>query len=399
MKRDHREQQQVRIGLVGASWFADLWYLPVLQQHPDVEIAAICSRNGENAVKMAEKYQIPNTYRSYQDMLAAEELDGVCIVTPNHLHLPVTLYAVDRGVHVLCEKPLALDGLEAEQMLHHVTESGMVHGVNFTYREHPGIRKIRHMIEQQAIGTFLSGKFEYSGDYGLSGPPGWRGSVEQGGIDGVLADLGSHLIDFVQYAVQQKLTHVQASMKFLQEGKLVELPERTNPDQAADSILFSGTFDNGAHAVFQTSWISAQGNRNQTIEMMLHGSEGSLHLLTSELGTKLWYAPNTGIQKKWQPIDIPSLPGWNDEAEPSEQRFRPWRISEKNEIWKWVDAIRDHAAHSDSPHTDSDEAEADRPTYADGAQVQRVMDAIIQSAIEGKRVEVPVKPFMKIIPS
>ncbi len=72
----------INVGIIGASWFADLWFLPVLTRHPQVQVAAICSKNGESARLMAAKYNIPAVYTSAADMMDSEQLDGVCIITP-----------------------------------------------------------------------------------------------------------------------------------------------------------------------------------------------------------------------------------------------------------------------------------------------------------------------------
>ncbi|MDM5196534.1 Gfo/Idh/MocA family oxidoreductase [Fictibacillus enclensis] len=81
--------KQFKIGVIKSSWFADLWYLPVLSLHPHAELPAICSENGNNAGLMAGKYGIPRSYTSYEEMIVTESLDGVCIITPNRTHFGV----------------------------------------------------------------------------------------------------------------------------------------------------------------------------------------------------------------------------------------------------------------------------------------------------------------------
>ncbi len=372
--------QTVNIGLVGASWFADLWYLPALSKHPSVQLAAICSKAGDSARKMAGKYGIPSVYTSYLDMMDKETLDGICIVTPNDLHFPVAMAAMERGIHVLCEKPLALNGEETAQMLRKAEEKRIVHGVNFTYREHPGVREMKRRVQEGQIGRVLEGRFEYSGDYGLSGPPGWRGSVRQAGIGGVLQDLGSHLIDMAQHIIGEPIVEVQSSVRFLENGGLVDFHSRTMPDQAADSIYFNAAFRSGAHGVFQTSWVSPQGNSGQTIALEIHGTKGSLRFLSGHLGSRLLYTAAGSGGAVWKEASLPDMPEWDIAAEPAEARFRPYRVSPANEAWKWVDAIV-AAKEGNAPSVD-------RPGFREGHRVQRVIDAIIRSADEKRTIAV-----------
>src|SRR5690606_5996484 len=110
-----------------AGGFADLWYVPSIQQHPDAELAAVCSQSGERAEQMAVKYGIPEAYTSYEKLLESEGLDGICIVTPNVVHAPIAEAAARKGIHVLCEKPLAMSSAEAKQMWNTADEAGIVH--------------------------------------------------------------------------------------------------------------------------------------------------------------------------------------------------------------------------------------------------------------------------------
>ncbi|WP_034761692.1 Gfo/Idh/MocA family protein [Rossellomorea vietnamensis] len=363
--------QKVKIAVAGSGSFADLWYLPILKRHPTVTLEAVCSQNGTNAERLAAKYGIPSSYRSYEEMLE-EDIDGVCIVTPNSSHHDIALLAAEKCIHVMCEKPLAMDTREAKAMWETAERNGIIHGVNFTYRENPAVLRLKELIEDGLIGHVYEGRFEYSGDYGLSGPPGWRGTHSSGGRGGVLADLGSHLIDAVHYILGEEIEKVSASLSCLENGRMERFNESVNKDRAADSAFFHTSFPSGIQGSFYTSWVSTQGNRNQTIDLTFKGEKGALQLLSSELGIRLRYAPLKG---PWQDLKVENSVPWDDGAEPSEERFRPWRLSDKNEIWKWVDAILN-------------KKESDRPTFRDGYVVQRVIDSVLLSNTLRKEVDV-----------
>jgi predicted dehydrogenase len=363
--------QKVKIAVAGSGSFADLWYLPILKRHPSVILEAICSQNGTNAERLAAKYGIPSSYRSYEEMLD-KDIDGVCIVTPNSSHYDIALLAAEKRIHIMCEKPLAMDTREAKAMWETAERNSIIHGVNFTYRENPAVVRLKGLIEDGLIGHVYEGKFEYSGDYGLSGPPGWRGTHSSGGRGGVLADLGSHLIDVVHYILGEEIEKVSASLSCLEAGRLERFSESVEKDRAADSAFFHASFPSGIRGSFYTSWVSAQGNRNQTIDLTMKGAKGALQLLSSELGTRLRYAP---LKSPWQDLKVENTVPWDDAAESSEERFRPWRLTDKNEIWKWVDAILDKKEHH-------------RPTFRDGYVVQRVIDSVLLSNILRKEIDV-----------
>ncbi|XXM71407.1 Gfo/Idh/MocA family protein [Lysinibacillus sphaericus] len=365
-------QPKVKIALAGSGSFADFWFLPILKKHPSVILKAICSQNGTNADRLAAKYGIPSSCRSYKEMLE-EEIDGVCIVTPNASHHEIAVLAAEKQIHVMCEKPLAMDTGQAKAMWEAAERNNIIHGVNFTYRENPAVVRLKELIEDGLIGNVYEGTFEYSGDYGLSGPPGWRGTASAGGRGGVLADLGSHLIDAVHYILGENIEHVSASLSYLENGRMKRAADLDDKDRSADSAFFQASFPSGVQGSFYTSWVSTQGNRNQTIDLMVKGEKGALQLLSSELGIRLRSAPVNG---PWEDIKLANIYPWDDAAEPSEERFRPWRLTEKNEIWKWMDAILS-------------EKERDRPTFRDGYVVQRVIDSVLLS--DQLRKEVAVK--------
>ncbi|GAA0337295.1 Gfo/Idh/MocA family oxidoreductase [Oceanobacillus oncorhynchi subsp. oncorhynchi] len=368
---------KVKIGIVGAGSFVNLWYLPILKiMHPAVQLQAICSLNGINAVKLAQKYDILATYDSYHEMIDRERLDGICIVTPNYSHYEIAIEACKRGIHVMCEKPLAMNHEDARSMLEFAEKNEIVHGVNFTYRENPAVKKLKELLEDGFIGQIYEGNFQYTGAYGLSGPPGWRGTKSKGGIGGVLADLGSHLIDLVQYVLDEEVNRVTSSLSFLHEGKLKMIHEMESHDQSADSVSFHGIFPSGIHGSFYTSWIASQGNRNQTIELSLRGSKGAIQLLSSELGIQLKYAYGREL---WKEYHLECATKWADSNEANEDNFRPWRLTNRNEIWKWTDLILENKVSENIFLTSI-------PNFKDGYSVQKVIDAVILSAEHNREV-------------
>src|SRR5687768_16641881 len=98
---------RVRVGIIGTTRYAQGAHLRSLQSHPGAEVIAICGRDRDRATDVASQHHIPMVFTDHREMFAAARLDAVVIVAPDEQHYPMTMDALDAGLHVLCEKPLA----------------------------------------------------------------------------------------------------------------------------------------------------------------------------------------------------------------------------------------------------------------------------------------------------
>jgi predicted dehydrogenase len=117
----------VRVGVVGTSWWADLMHLPNLKSHPRAQLRAICGRSRIRAQELATKYAIPQVFTDYHDLISHGNLQALIVATPDDLHYPITMAALDAGLHVLCEKPLALTAIQARAMYEKAEAVGVKH--------------------------------------------------------------------------------------------------------------------------------------------------------------------------------------------------------------------------------------------------------------------------------
>ena len=125
---------RVRVGVVGTSWFAETLHLASLASHPDVELTAICGRDRERADGVAANHSISHVFTDYREMIGSGLLDALVVVTPDALHFPITMAALDAGLHVLCEKALALDSDQARLMHDAAEAASLVNMVGYTWR-------------------------------------------------------------------------------------------------------------------------------------------------------------------------------------------------------------------------------------------------------------------------
>jgi predicted dehydrogenase len=239
---------------------------------------------------------------------------------------------------------------ESARIIESVNASAIIHAVNFTYRENPAVKQMKDYLLTNRIGSILEADFEYTGDYGIHSLPGWRGDVEVGGRGGVLADLGSHLIDLAHFLFEGPIHPLDASEQVINRG----INDRKT---APDSVFFTALLPNHAHASFQTSWIRYQGGNGQTIKINLYGDKGKMELLSTEFGISL--TVHDGTKKTHT---------WIVKEGSCEENFRPWRLTSQNEIWKWADRIAE-------PYVP-----VDQPDFYDGHLTQVVMEQILEKA-------------------
>ena len=97
---------KLKVGVIGCGSIAQHRHIPEYLWNNQVELVALCDINEERATEIAEKYQV-QAFTDYKELLKMEELDAVSVCTPNYLHAPISIDALNAGKHVLCEKPMA----------------------------------------------------------------------------------------------------------------------------------------------------------------------------------------------------------------------------------------------------------------------------------------------------
>jgi predicted dehydrogenase len=179
----------VRWGILSTARIGRTKVVPAMMKSPLCEIVAVASRDERAAAAMARELGIPQAYGSYEDLLAAPDIEAVYNPLPNHLHVPWTLAAARAGKHVLCEKPIALDAAEALQ-LREAGAAGVLIAEAFMIRHHPQWLLARDTIRQGRIGELKAVNVLFS--YFNVDPANIRNRTEVGG--GALLDIGCYAI-------------------------------------------------------------------------------------------------------------------------------------------------------------------------------------------------------------
>ncbi|MBN9673977.1 Gfo/Idh/MocA family protein [Roseibium aggregatum] len=178
--------KEVRWGIVSTAKIGLEKVIPGIQRSKTGVAAAIASRGQDKAEAAAASLGIEKAYGSYEDLLADPEIDAIYNPLPNHLHVPVTIQAVEAGKHVLCEKPIALSAGEAEQLL--ALPKGRLVAEGFMVRAHPQWIRAREIVRSGALGELKAIQCFFS--YFNDDPENIRNMAGIGG--GALYDIGCY---------------------------------------------------------------------------------------------------------------------------------------------------------------------------------------------------------------
>ena len=180
----------LRLGVMGCADIAVSRVIPGLNGSDSTDVCALASRDGKKALTWAKKLGIRHHFSSYDEMLENDGIDAVYIPLPNSLHSKWTLRALEKGKHVLCEKPLALSNGEVRRMIRVARERNLVLQEGFMYRFHPRNRAVLEMVRRGDIGELRS--MESSFSYVLDGTESYLMNRELGG--GALYDVGCYCV-------------------------------------------------------------------------------------------------------------------------------------------------------------------------------------------------------------
>lgn len=197
---------KLRVGLIGAGGFGTI-HLEGYQNNSNCELVAVASRTLKHAKIAADKFKIPKIYigDNWKSMLRYEDLDIVSICTPNYLHAPMTIEAIDNDINILCEKPIGISIEELNEIENQLNNKKVIFFTSFQKRYIAFLSIIKNIIDNEILGKIIHVSYHLShyGPYkswrALSKEK-WFFDTEKAG-GGVLLDLGVHCIDLLRYLI------------------------------------------------------------------------------------------------------------------------------------------------------------------------------------------------------
>ncbi len=291
--------QPIRMGMIGGGEGA---FIGAVHRHAaglDGNYQLVCgafSRNEENNTRTASALNVSTsrTYVSWQSMLEEEaklpeqqRMQVVVIVTPNHLHVPISLAAIKAGFHVFCEKPAGVSFAEVKELQDVIPASESLYGLAHTYLGYPMVWQARHLVESGKLGNIRKVYVEYPQGW-LSGEEEthnkqaqWRTDPAISGATGAMGDIGTHAFGLVEFVLNDSVTSLCGELNTHVEGRRLD-------DDGAALIKTK----KGASGVLIASQVCA-GEEN-ALKIRVYGDKGGLEWRQME--------PNSVI---YRPVDAP----------------------------------------------------------------------------------------------
>ena len=221
---------KLRWGVISTANIGRRAVIPAIQRSNNGSVVAVASRSQDRARAFATELGIPQAYGSYEALLAAENIEAVYLPLPNSLHREWTIQAAEAGKHILCEKPLALNAAECEEMEAAALRNGVKFMEAFMYRFHPQTEKVLELIRQGVIGQprLIYAAFTFR----LTNPNNIRLQPELGG--GALMDVGCYCVNVARTLAGAEPVEVQA---FDNWGKTGVDEEMAGTLRFADGLL------------------------------------------------------------------------------------------------------------------------------------------------------------------
>lgn len=312
----------------------------------DVEIKTICDVDSERAEKFAAEFDVKNICNDYKELMADDEIDAVSICTPNALHAPIAMAAFEAGKHVICEKPISTNTADARKMVEAAKKSGKIFMMGFNNRFRGDTQLLKKCIENGDLGEIYYAKTGWLRRKGIPGMGGWFTTKAMSG-GGPLIDLGVHVLDLALWLMgNPKPVYVMGS-SYAKFGP--EIAKKNGGTYDVEDLATGMVrLENGATVFVEASWASHV--ERERIYTQLIGTKGG-----AEVDPLRIY---TDINGSTANVDLtyPNVSG------------------HEMEIVHFVECVR--------------EGKTPIATGEHGLHIQLILDAIYESTVTGKGVEI-----------
>jgi predicted dehydrogenase len=209
----------IRVGVIGLGQIAVRAHLPGYDKAEGCQLTAVHSGREAHAKQVAAQFGIPYIYKSWEKLLESDHVDAVSICTPNFIHMPIALKAMQEGKHVLVEKPLAMNTTEARDLIAAAKKYKRVLMVHHNMRFDPAVRTAGKLLQKNTIGEIYAFKcsLTHRGPSAWSPKADWFFNPEKAG-GGALMDLGPHVFDSLSYLLEDQAIMSGAGAAYPKNG-------------------------------------------------------------------------------------------------------------------------------------------------------------------------------------
>ncbi len=382
--------RKIRMGMVGGGRDAFIGAVHRIAAQMDGQIELVCGAFSSTAQKSklsGKDLYLPaeRVYGTYRDMIRKEgklpegkRMDFVSIVTPNNMHYPVAMAALDGGFHVACDKPMTVNLDEAQNLERKIKATGKLFCLTHNYTGYPMVKEARELVAKGKLGTirrvvveypqgWLAERLEASGQKQAS----WRTDSRFAGVSCCIGDIGSHCHNLAEYITGLRVTEVCSDLNIFVNG-------RTLDDDG--SVLLR--FENGARGILWASQVAI--GRENSLNIRVYGDKGTLEWEQEEPNTLIvrWLNKPTEVRRTACPgtgktaANATRLPAGHPEG--YLEGFANIYSAFAQAMAKAIDG------------KPVDESKCDYPTVRDGIRGMFFIDTVVKSsASESKWLEVP----------
>jgi predicted dehydrogenase len=289
-------EQSIGVGIIGTG-FGALVQLPGFLGVPGVRVIGIASKDPARSAELAAKHNLPVAFTSAEELIAHPDVQLVSIATPPLQHVSLTKAALLAGKHVLCEKPFTFHGAEAQELLTAAQNIGVVHAIDFEFRELPAMQLLHSKLS--SIGTLQSADFRWQVGTWADPTRPWRWQCDKTQGGGVMGALGVHLFDAAEW-----LCGPMTQLKGILTTKIVERPDENGAKKAVtaeDTIAIEMKTDS-APVTLHLSNVDAAG---KGLSITLIGTTGrvTLESLSQDYASGLRVTLNDQVLLEDQPTN------------------------------------------------------------------------------------------------
>lgn len=232
------KKKKLKWGVVGLGRFVENSFLPAIKYVRKSVVVSLCSRDLNRAKELSLKFGVPKYFNDYEKFLKSD-IDAVYVASANAFHYEQVIKAANAGKHIFCEKPLALNSQQAEEMVETAKKNNVRFAVNYVHHFHPLVLKAKELLKDQKLGKLVSVQMNFNIDF----PPdnNFRFKKELSG-GGALRDIGTHMIDLLRFFGGEIIEI---------DGVLDNLIYQSEVDDFASAIV---KFEKGGYGYFNVSY-------------------------------------------------------------------------------------------------------------------------------------------------
>jgi predicted dehydrogenase len=274
--------QELRVGVVGIGW-AGQQHLKAYDSLDGVRIVALAGMEQELRDSLQADYCIPNAFADWEDMLEHGGLDAISVAVPTFLHAPIAVAALERGIHVLSEKPIARNAVEGQAMVDAARKAGRVLDVAFNHRRRGDIQALKGVIDAGGLGRPYYAKASWLRRSGIPTLGSWFTNPELAG-GGPLADIGVHALDYALHLLGEPkvvavsaATHSELGPQGRGGGKEYSALASTHAFDVEDFASAFLRLEGGGTLLIEASWATYR-ETDDLLDFTVYGTDGGAEL-------------------------------------------------------------------------------------------------------------------------